>query len=59
MPDTMESTRQDVQQEPAHELVGGNGHDALPVGPLASVVPLRQYCINDAGGRSAAVATVV
>jgi hypothetical protein len=46
MPDAMESTRQDVEQEPADELVGGERHDALPVGTVASVVLVAE---DDAG----------
>ena len=38
MPDAMESTREDVEQEPADELVGRERHDALAVGAVTSIV---------------------
>ena len=38
VPDAMEATRQDVEQEAADELVGGERHDLLPIGAAATVV---------------------
>ena len=38
VPDAMEATRQDMEQEAADELVGGERHDLLPVGAVATVV---------------------
>ena len=32
MPDAVEAARQDVDQEAADELVGGQSHDLLPIG---------------------------
>lgn len=34
----MEAARQDVEQEPTDELVGGERHDLLPVGARAAIV---------------------
>ncbi len=36
--DAMEATRQDMEQEAADELVGGEGHDLLPIGAVATVI---------------------
>lgn len=36
--DAMEATWEDVDQEAADELVGGEGHDLLPLAPLGAVV---------------------
>ena len=36
--DAMEAARQDVEQEAADELVGGERHDLLPVGARATIV---------------------
>ena len=36
--DAMEAARQDVEQEAADELVGGERHDLLPVGAVAAIV---------------------
>ena len=38
VPDAMEASGQGVQQEAADELVGGKGHDLLPIGAAAAVV---------------------
>ena len=38
VPDAMEATRQDVEQEPPDKLVGGERHDALALGPVAAIV---------------------
>ena len=38
MPDTVEPAGQDVEQEPADELVGGKPHHALPVGSVPAIV---------------------
>lgn len=38
MADAMEPAREDVEQEPADELVGEERHDLLPVGVVAAVV---------------------
>ena len=38
MADAVKSPRQDVQQEPADELVGGQRHGAIPLGAVATVV---------------------
>jgi hypothetical protein len=37
MPDAVEAVGQDVDQEPADELVGGEPHDPLPVAGLVAV----------------------
>ena len=38
VPDAMEAARQDMEQEAADELVGGERHDLLPVGAVAAIV---------------------
>ncbi len=38
VPDAMEAARQDMEQEPADELVGGERHDLLAVRAVAAVV---------------------
>jgi len=38
VPDAVEPARQDVGQEAANELVGGQGHDALLFGAGAAIV---------------------
>lgn len=38
VPETVEATRQDMDQEPADELTGGKAHDLLSVGTLAAIV---------------------
>ncbi|GAB2208865.1 hypothetical protein ROS1_56830 [Roseibium sp. ROS1] len=38
----MEAARQDMEQEAADGLVGGERHDLLPVGTIAAVVLVRE-----------------
>lgn len=38
VPDAVEPAREDVEQKPADELLGGQRHDLLPVGIVAAVV---------------------
>src|SRR5215218_9383227 len=44
--DAVEAARQDVEQEAADELVGGKGHDLLPVGSVTAVILVAE---GDAG----------
>ena len=44
--DAVEALRQDVEQEAADELVGGERHDLLPVGAGAAIVLVAE---GDAG----------
>ena len=46
MADAVKAARQDVEQEPADELVGGERHELLPVGSVATVVLVAE---GDAG----------
>jgi hypothetical protein len=46
MADAVEPAWQDVEQEAADELVGGEGHDLLPVGTGASIILVAE---RDAG----------
>ena len=44
MPDAVEAVGQDMDQEPADELVGGEAHHLLPVTVLDAVVlPAKRY----------------
>src|SRR5690606_38746358 len=55
VPNAMEAARQNMQQEAADELVGGDGHELLPVGAGAAVILVSE---GDAGlveGNKAAV----
>src|SRR5690606_21582690 len=36
--DTVEPTRQNMEQEAPDELVGAEGHDALTVGPVTTII---------------------
>lgn len=38
MAEAVEAFRQDVEQEAADELVGGKGHDPLPVGAAPTII---------------------
>ncbi len=42
MPDAVEATWQDMEQETANELVWRQRHDALPLGTIAAVVFLAK-----------------
>jgi len=44
--DAVEALRQDVEQEAADKVAGGEGHDLLPVGAVATVVLVAE---GDAG----------
>ena len=46
MADAVEPLGQDVEQEPADELVGGQRHDLLPVGVTPAVILVAE---GDAG----------
>ena len=48
MPDAVEPARQNVEQEAADELVGGERHDALAVGPVTAIILVAE---SDAGSR--------
>ena len=44
--DAVEAARQDVEQEAADELVGGERHDLLPLGAVAAIILVAE---GDAG----------
>ncbi len=46
MPDAVEAARQDVEQEAADELVGGQRHDLLALAAVAAVILVAE---GDAG----------
>ncbi len=52
MADAVEAARQDVEQEAADELVGGERHDLLAVGAVAAIVLVAE---GDAGARRSAI----
>ncbi len=55
MPNTVEATRKDVDQETVDELVSGQPHDLLPVTALDTVVFLLEGNIPGVGADQAAV----
>ena len=55
MPDTMEATRQDMEQETADELIDRERHDLLPVAAVAAVVFIAEGDASFVEGDQAAV----
>lgn len=42
MPDPVEATRKDMDQEPPDKLISGDGHDALAISAILAVILVAQ-----------------